>query len=150
MSILLAARRAPLAQLARRAQSPLPLRIPHAQLHASARAGAPESKIVTAYSFAAKPREGEEKGEQEGKESREAPREATREALRGRIDPDSDIGRWRALVLQGGDAGEDALIVGRSADSQRVVMSVADGVGGWTEQGIDPSMYSYVSLGRTL
>ena len=95
-------------------------------------------KIVTAYSFAAKPRETETKNEQ-GEPER--PRE-----LSGKIDPESDIGKWRASLLEGGDAGEDALMITKTADFANVLLGVADGVGGWTENGIDPAHYSNALL----
>ena len=99
-------------------------------MHASASTRA-SNKLVTAYSFAAKPppESAAQQGKEEGKDAKEkAPagneesKEAPKRELRGRIDPASELGRWRSLVLQGGDAGEDALIVGRSADARTVVM----------------------------
>lgn len=87
-------------------------------------------KILTAYSFAAKPRE-----PQVGPDGK-------RLALRGQIERDSELWRWRNEVLQGGDAGEDSVVVVRSADERTVVMAVADGVGGWVEQGIEPAKYA--------
>ena len=129
--------------------------IGHARMmHASASTRA-SNKLVTAYSFAAKPppESAAQQGKEEGKDAKEkAPagneesKEAPKRELRGRIDPASELGRWRSLVLQGGDAGEDALIVGRSADARTVVMCVADGVGGWVEQGVDPAHFSNALL----
>lgn len=95
-------------------------------------------KIVTAYAFAAKPRETEEAGNGE-KSTTEAPRPVVPQRA---IDPMSDLGLWRAKMLKGGDAGEDALMVANSPDQSTVLLGVADGVGGWTESGVDPSLYS--------
>lgn len=91
-------------------------------------------KILTAYSFAAKPRE--PINGPDGKPT----------TLRGQIERDSELWRWRNEVLQGGDAGEDAVVVVRSADERTVVMAVADGVGGWVEQGIEPAKYANALL----
>ncbi|KAJ1652568.1 Protein phosphatase 2C 7 [Dispira simplex] len=39
-------------------------------------------------------------------------------------------------------AGEDALFHAREPTSGRLVFGVADGVGGWAEEGVDPSLFS--------
>jgi hypothetical protein len=88
-------------------------------------------KVVTAYAFAAKPRD--------------SASEDSAPALQGRIDPNSELGRWRQALLKGGDAGEDALMVSRQSD-HAVLIGVADGVGGWTESGIDPAHFSNALL----
>ncbi|PKI83021.1 protein-serine/threonine phosphatase [Malassezia vespertilionis] len=97
------------------------------------------SQIVTAYAFAAKPRE---TPEQSG-EDKNVPLE---KELIGKIDPESELGKWRADLLEGGDAGEDALMISKSSSCESVMMGVADGVGGWTESGIDPSHFSNALL----
>lgn len=103
-------------------------------------------KIVTAYAFAAKPRESEE-GEQDERADRSNGWKKTRpRSLRGGIAPNSELEKWRATMLKGGDAGEDALMVAKSADQTIVLMGVADGVGGWSESGIDPAHYSNALL----
>lgn len=94
-------------------------------------------KIVTAYAFAAKPREQDQKDE----DGKERPRE-----LIGKIDPESELGKWRSSLLEGGDAGEDALMITKTPDCATVMMGVADGVGGWTETGVDPSHFSNALL----
>ncbi|CDS00693.1 hypothetical protein, partial [Sporisorium scitamineum] len=55
---------------------------------------------------------------------------------------DSEIGRWRDELLRGGEAGEDSLLCTSMGANGDVAIGVADGVGGWTENGIDPSLFS--------
>ncbi|KAJ1988844.1 Protein phosphatase 2C 7 [Dimargaris cristalligena] len=43
-------------------------------------------------------------------------------------------------------AGEDALFHSRHAASGQIAFGVADGVGGWTESGVDPSLFSRMLL----
>lgn len=112
--------------------------VPLRSAHSSATTEPVKPKIVTAYSFAAKPRETETKNE---KGETVPPRE-----LSGKIDPESDVGKWRATMLEGGDAGEDALMLAKTADFANVLLGVADGVGGWTENGIDPAHFSNALL----
>ncbi|WFC97957.1 protein-serine/threonine phosphatase [Malassezia yamatoensis] len=112
--------------------------VPMRNAHNSAASDQVHPKIVTAYSFAAKPRDTETKNEQG---ETVPPRE-----LSGEIDPESDVGKWRASLLEGGDAGEDALMITKTADFSNVLIGVADGVGGWTENGIDPAHYSNALL----
>ncbi|KOS16059.1 protein serine threonine phosphatase 2c [Malassezia pachydermatis] len=100
-------------------------------------------KIVTAYAFAAKPRE---TVEVENKDGEEHVRRSPPPRLRGGIEPTSEIGIWRSNMLKGGDAGEDALMISKSLDNTSVMMGVADGVGGWSESGIDSSHYSNALL----
>lgn len=112
-------------------------------------------KIVTAYAFAAKPREMQEEEEEESNESsaaaqedlpRKQRRSESRAPLRGGIIANSELERWRKKMLKGGDAGEDALFVTKSADQSTVLLGVADGVGGWSDSGIDPAHYSNALL----
>ncbi len=65
-------------------------------------------------------------------------------AKRGQIGfpADSEIGRWRDELLRGGEAGEDSLMCTSMGSAGDVAIGVADGVGGWTENGIDPSLFS--------
>lgn len=59
---------------------------------------------------------------------------------------DTPIGAWRDSLLGEAQAGEDAVMVAetqpsatRSAD---VAIGVADGVGSWSENGVDPALFS--------
>lgn len=108
---------------------------------ATAAAEPKKLRIVTAYAFAAKLRETE--GDKDEDNTTEAPSSTVPERA---IDPKSDLGMWRAEMLKGGDAGEDALMVAKSPDQSTVLLGVADGVGGWTESGVDPSLYSNALL----
>ncbi|WFD18274.1 protein-serine/threonine phosphatase [Malassezia caprae] len=109
---------------------------------ATAAADPKKMKIVTAYAFAAKPRESEESKSDENSNTEPLRPVVTERA----IDPGSDLGLWRSKMLKGGDAGEDALMVAKSPDQSTVLLGVADGVGGWSESGVDPSLYSNALL----
>jgi protein phosphatase PTC7 len=59
----------------------------------------------------------------------------------------SEIGKWRDGLLGGGEAGEDSLMVatidGAVADQAGdIAIGVADGVGSWSENGVDPALFS--------
>jgi hypothetical protein len=120
--------------------------------------------FLTGYAFAGKPRgaaaqERDEDQDLDPEERAEAEAEAAeaRAALMGEDVPplpqqgfpsDSDIGRWRDGLLREGDAGEDALTVSRMRGTEGetdgggdVLIAVADGVGGWAENGIDPALF---------
>ncbi|KDQ60840.1 hypothetical protein JAAARDRAFT_190980 [Jaapia argillacea MUCL 33604] len=65
------------------------------------------------------------------------------------FDSESSIGKWRDAVLQrhhksswGIDPGEDFFYVQEMREKSGVSLGVADGVGGWVESGVDPSLYS--------
>ncbi|KAJ8589716.1 hypothetical protein M405DRAFT_738115 [Rhizopogon salebrosus TDB-379] len=61
---------------------------------------------------------------------------------------DTTVGRWRDETLgrwknaKGGNAGEDFFFVSRMRNNSGVSFGVADGVGGWAESGVDPSLYA--------
>ncbi|KAK7054907.1 Protein phosphatase 2C 7 [Paramarasmius palmivorus] len=63
---------------------------------------------------------------------------------------DSVIGRWRDNTLQrhkskhawAKDPGEDFFFVQEMRNGSGVAFGVADGVGGWVESGVDPSLFS--------
>ncbi|KDN44724.1 hypothetical protein K437DRAFT_129323 [Tilletiaria anomala UBC 951] len=113
--------------------------------------------FVTGYAFAGKPRdpEGEQQQQAEGLSaeasgSSKAMRYATLAKQIGFM-ADTEIGRWRDELLQGGEAGEDAIACADMSKASGdpmgdeegdVVIGVADGVGGWTENGVDPSLFS--------
>ncbi|KAI0721135.1 protein serine/threonine phosphatase 2C [Cerioporus squamosus] len=62
--------------------------------------------------------------------------------------PDSPIGKWRDVTLSrpnpgaGKHIGEDFFYIQDMREKSGVSLGVADGVGGWTESGIDPSLFS--------
>lgn len=62
--------------------------------------------------------------------------------------PESEIAKWRAKSLSRvkgvptKDAGEDFFFVQEMRNNSGVSFGVADGVGGWVESGIDPSLFS--------
>jgi len=103
-------------------------------------------KIVTSYAFAAKPRDLEMEEEDIDTGNTDRLKKSRPRILRGGILPNSDLEKWRYSMLNGGDAGEDALMVSKSSDQSVVLLGVADGVGGWSESGIDPSHYSNALL----
>ncbi|OJT06146.1 Protein phosphatase PTC7 -like protein [Trametes pubescens] len=61
---------------------------------------------------------------------------------------DSPIGKWRDTILSrpnapaGTHIGEDFFYVQDMREKSGVSLGVADGVGGWTESGVDPSLFS--------
>ncbi|KAG6897566.1 hypothetical protein C0992_000154 [Termitomyces sp. T32_za158] len=62
--------------------------------------------------------------------------------------PDSDIGMWRDHTLSrpkavnSTSAGQDFLFVQAMRNNSGIAFGVADGVGGWEESGVDPSLFS--------
>lgn len=115
---------------------------------ATARSKQPFS-FVTGYAFAGKPRDSEQS---QGDQSQDGGASSApgSPAQIGFVS-DTDIGKWRDELLQGGDAGEDALAcadmgdlaaAGRGEPDGDVLLAVADGVGGWVENGVDPSLFS--------
>ncbi|KAJ1308968.1 hypothetical protein OPQ81_004651 [Rhizoctonia solani] len=63
--------------------------------------------------------------------------------------PDHPIAQWRNNLLQwenkklrSASAGEDFFYVARSINNSGVSLGIADGVGGWSEDGVDPSLFS--------
>ncbi|KAN0066369.1 Protein phosphatase 2C 7 [Thecaphora frezii] len=107
-------------------------------------------QFLTAYAFAGKPRYlEEEQAQQEAQQAGQAsqldgapPRPSSKEASKIGFPADSDVGRWRDSLLSGGEAGEDALLCTNMANAGDKAIGVADGVGGWTESGVDPSLFS--------
>ncbi|KAI0647028.1 protein serine/threonine phosphatase 2C [Trametes meyenii] len=61
---------------------------------------------------------------------------------------DSPIGQWRDLMLSrpnapaGNHIGEDFFYIQDMREKSGISLGVADGVGGWTESGVDPSLFS--------
>ncbi|TFY64875.1 hypothetical protein EVJ58_g2330 [Rhodofomes roseus] len=62
--------------------------------------------------------------------------------------PDSDIGQWRDHLIAkyhspvGNHIGEDFFYVQDMRNQSGVSFGVADGVGGWVDSGVDPSLFS--------
>ena len=107
-------------------------------------------QFLTAYAFQGKPRRSEDP-QQEGDSStsasvneEDASAASEESAKKGQIGfpADSEIGRWRDEMLRGGEAGEDSLMCTSMSNAGDMAIGVADGVGGWTENGIDPSLFS--------
>lgn len=61
---------------------------------------------------------------------------------------DSEVGRWRDQLLSeyhsavGSHVGEDFFYVQEMRNGSGVSFGVADGVGGWIDSGVDPSLFS--------
>ncbi|KAH7343474.1 phosphatase 2C-like domain-containing protein [Rhizoctonia solani] len=62
---------------------------------------------------------------------------------------DHPIAQWRNNLLQwenkklrSASAGEDFFYVSQSINNSGVSLGIADGVGGWSEDGVDPSLFS--------
>lgn len=104
-------------------------------------------QFLTAYAFQGKPRSSEDVP-QEGDASSSASTSEhdgappTPKKAQIGVPSDSEIGRWRDELLRGGEAGEDSLMCTSMGAADDVAIGVADGVGGWTENGIDPSLFS--------
>ncbi|SPO19759.1 related to PTC7 - type 2C protein phosphatase [Ustilago trichophora] len=101
-------------------------------------------QFLTAYAFQGKPRHPEDLPQEGDSSSSASANEEDGPAKRAQIGfpADSEIGRWRDELLRGGEAGEDSLMCTSMGTSGDVAIGVADGVGGWTENGIDPSLFS--------
>ena len=94
-------------------------------------------EFLTGYSFSAKPRLPEDEPQQQD----DSPRPPSQPVEIG-FPADSEVGQWRNALLRGGEAGEDALMCTDMGAPGDKVIGVADGVGGWTENGVDPSLFS--------
>lgn len=109
---------------------------------------------ITGYAFAGKPRtqKAEEEMQQQftGNTSASSSSSASRRSLdkkgktspRQGFPPDSTIGRWVDSTLKEGEAGEDAILFERMRGDGDIAFGVSDGVGGWSEEGIDPALFS--------
>ncbi|KAJ1602900.1 hypothetical protein NDA14_001812 [Ustilago hordei] len=131
---------------------------PSASLESHRLVGQPPFQFLTAYAFQGKPRYPEEQPQETDSSSSSASAndqddsspsssttsDADAPAKKGQIGfpADSEIGRWRDELLRGGEAGEDSLMCTSMSVAGDVAIGVADGVGGWTENGIDPSLFS--------
>ncbi|SJX60148.1 related to PTC7-type 2C protein phosphatase [Sporisorium reilianum f. sp. reilianum] len=110
-------------------------------------------QFLTAYAFQGKPRSSDDLPQEgdsptsassvneEDGSSAAAAETSAKKAQIG-FPADSEIGRWRDELLRGGEAGEDSLMCTSMGAQGDVAIGVADGVGGWTENGIDPSLFS--------
>ncbi|KAJ1037551.1 hypothetical protein NDA11_002520 [Ustilago hordei] len=137
---------------------PIPLRSRRAFTTAPPRSSQQPFQFLTAYAFQGKPRYPEEQPQETDSSSSSASAndqddsspsssttsDADAPAKKGQIGfpADSEIGRWRDELLRGGEAGEDSLMCTSMSVAGDVAIGVADGVGGWTENGIDPSLFS--------
>ncbi|GAC96691.1 protein phosphatase 2C [Pseudozyma hubeiensis SY62] len=104
-------------------------------------------QFLTAYAFQGKarssedlPQEGDASSSASTNERDGTPPAATKPQIG--FPANSEIGRWRDELLRGGEAGEDSLMCTSMGMAGDVAIGVADGVGGWTENGIDPSLFS--------
>jgi protein phosphatase PTC7 len=100
---------------------------------------------VTGYAFAGKPRtnRAEEEMQRQYAGNGEKPVSGTVETqARQGFPKDSIIGAWVDATLKNGEAGEDALLYQKMKGDGDMIIGVADGVGGWSENGIDPALFS--------
>jgi protein phosphatase PTC7 len=104
---------------------------------------------VTGYAFAGKPRTSEaeeEKQRQYVGGGFESPKQRSKSKSapepRQGFPSNSTIGSWVDQTLRNGEAGEDALLFEKMQGDGDVIFGVADGVGGWSENGIDPALFS--------
>lgn len=154
-SLSFANRTAPLSGSNRsHAARPLPRRTPAVSLGrrtfttSGTRQSQQPFQYLSAYAFQGKPRIAEDAA-QEGdaassSDSQAQPDEPIDEAKQVKIGfpPETEIGQWRDELLRGGEAGEDSLMCTQMGTSGDLAIGVADGVGGWTENGVDPSLFS--------
>lgn len=100
---------------------------------------------VTGYAFAGKPRtaqaEEEKQRQYAGTGEEPLPSSANTQPRQG-FPANSTIGAWVDATLKKGEAGEDALVFQKMKGDGDVLYGVADGVGGWSENGIDPALFS--------
>lgn len=102
-------------------------------------------QALTGYAFAGKPRQSMQ--EEDGDSSKaqtglETPPSTPKELTRQGFPKDTRVGVWVDQMLKGGEAGEDMLAVTSMRGEGDLLMAVADGVGGWSENGIDPALFS--------
>ncbi|MCO5589892.1 hypothetical protein L7F22_043861 [Adiantum nelumboides] len=103
--------------------------------HTSARHG--NVQALTGYAFAGKPRYAEQT-EEDGKAKAIDPKKLPRQGF----PIGTPIGKWTDAMLKGGESGEDALSVTKMKDEGDWFLAIADGVGGWSENGVDPALFS--------
>lgn len=103
--------------------------------HTSARQG--NVQALTGYAFAGKPRYAEQR--EDGKSSKDID---SKQLPRQGFPLATSIGKWTDAMLQGGESGEDALAVVKMKDEGDWFLAIADGVGGWSENGVDPALFS--------
>ncbi|UZJ54518.1 hypothetical protein CBS101457_003838 [Exobasidium rhododendri] len=102
-------------------------------------------QAVTGYAFAGKPRTSEAEEEQQRQYVTGEPSfksASTSSQPRQGFPSHSKIGAWVDATLKGGESGEDALLFEKMKGQGDVIFGVADGVGGWSENGIDPALFS--------
>lgn len=121
------------------------------QLHTSSSVSSSESQgplsFATAHAvFRKPPYEEIEAAAEAERKSKEGEPVAPREVERPKIGfrPDTAIGKWKEDLLgPEEDAGEDAICITPMQNSVHdLCLAVADGVGGWTEEGVDPALFS--------
>ena len=59
------------------------------------------------------------------------------------FDPETQIGAGQDVYTGRSDSGQDAFFVSRAGNSSNVAFGVADGVGGWADQGVDSADFSH-------
>lgn len=97
-------------------------------------------QALVGYAFAGKPRIPETQ-DGSGSTSNTTP-PAPASLPRQGFPSQSAIGEWVDKMLKNGEAGEDALVVSPMKGKGDWILGVADGVGGWSENGIDPALFS--------
>lgn len=109
--------------------------------HTSARQG--NVHALTGYAFAGKPRHVEQSEfEREEKDEQSESINSSQNLSRQGFPVESVIGQWTDAMLQGGESGEDALAITKMKEEGDWFLGIADGVGGWSENGIDPALFS--------
>ncbi|EMD38544.1 hypothetical protein CERSUDRAFT_113724 [Gelatoporia subvermispora B] len=103
----------------------------------------PRGAVTRAYSSLPRPYRFHVSASWEGKPQEPRPRVRARPFA-----PDSEIGRWRDATLArhkvpaGNHIGEDFFFVQEMRNHSGLCFGVADGVGGWVDSGVDPSLFS--------
>lgn len=101
------------------------------------------AQALTGYAFAGKPRY-PESSQEEGKDDGQPDKERLQppQLSRQGFPLGSPIGQWVDTMLNGREAGEDALAVTKMKGEGDWLLALADGVGGWSENGVDPALFS--------
>lgn len=106
--------------------------------------------FLLSHSFKGKPpdaEEGEAEGSEDGKQPTEPEKKEPSTPKQIGWPPSTAIGNWvQQLLGIDGSAGEDSLMVVRNSERGDVAMGVADGVGSWSQQGVDPALFSQAMM----
>lgn len=97
-------------------------------------------QALNGIAFAGKPRYADTS--EEGSGDAEKGDTSTAQLPRQGFPLNTMIGEWVDQMLDKGEAGEDALVVSEMKGKGDWILAVADGVGGWSENGVDPALFS--------